>query len=63
MGENVDTLYLCDPSRNRACAKDECYVVHGQCCCTRHPEFALADSEGKLVVADERLVAKLIHRD
>lgn len=38
--------YICDPKKNKECAKTACYEKGGLCCLTLNPEYAKEDNKG-----------------
>lgn len=38
-----DSLYLCDPDKNKECSKEGCYIYGGACCLTRNELFRVED--------------------
>ena len=45
--------YVCDPKKNKECAKTACYERGGLCCLTLNPEYAKEPSEKKETELDE----------
>ena len=45
--------YICDPKKNKECAKTACYERGGLCCLTLNPEYAKEPSEEKETELDE----------
>lgn len=46
-------LYLCDPSRNKDCTKECCYIGEGDwrpCSNTTNPNAAFTNSKGEAII-------------
>lgn len=54
-------LYLCDPSRNKACTKEHCYIGKGDwrpCSITSDPNAAFTNSRGEAIIDKDFYIHK-----
>lgn len=49
----MQNMYLCDPSRNKDCTKEYCYMGKGEwkpCSDTLDPDAAFTNSKGEAII-------------
>ena len=47
MDNRTENVYLCDPSKNKGCAKTSCFLKYGECKYTIKRQCAVTNEEGK----------------
>ena len=50
--------YICDPKKNKECAKTACYEKGGLCCLTLNPEYAKKDAPSPAIEIEQTVRRK-----